>query len=406
MKTGTCSHYSATPNHLPRVGVLGAILLGCAFAAGQTPGHGGHPLMPNQELFLQCRIGRGAGARVIDTPLALTTYGTARVLDQPVALPPPFEPLRIKRYLTRAVLRQRARPAAGPGARPLVLLALKGPTQSYERWLVAGDDERNRLISFIGTWRFMRVDPGEHRDKLLEAFAGELTRPPMLIVSRPDGTGAQRVPAQEHTPHELEDLGGSVVVREFFPHFAFDEKQGHPVNRSDKRINPAALVEIRVGERVEQRWVFAKFPKFNSGKNPLPLQVRLDCPVEPQRPVPDFALVAVGGKTLELWTRHEGTCRAKKLAVDEAVQVPGSSYAFRVARFLPAGELREQYAPGAGRDAVRVIEISYTGARGVADTLWLPMGKARNVKTARGELTLWFGPRVRSPAAPARPPAP
>jgi len=90
----------------------------------------------------------------------------------------------------------------------------------------------------------------------------------------------------------------------------------------------------------------------------------------------------------------------------QAVKVPGSQYEFRVADFIPAGRLVEQYEPGEGRDAVRVIEVSARAPAGEVRDLWLAMGKARAIHIGGETLTLWFGPRLRQPAAAQPRPAP
>ncbi len=388
--------------------VLVAVLLATCLAPGeataQVPGGGLHPLMPNQELVLQCRLGDGDQAVAAETPLKLKSYSEPAELSQVVELAGLEGVLRVTRFLPKAAIEQQALAESGSQARPLVKLVIKGPTQTFERWLVAGDPEHNRLLSFIGTWRFMQVEPGEPHAKLYDAFARELTRPPMLLVSGPDGEMLERLEARKGARCKVDKLDCTLTVKEFFPHFAFDEKQAKPTNRSDKRLNPAALVEIRRGEQHEERWVFAKFPKFNAGKTSLPVRVQLDCPVVSKRSVPDFAVVAVGRSELEIWTRQEDKCTKQQGALNKPVKVPGSNYEFSLAQYLPAGRLVERYVPAEGRDAVRALELKFEAPDGTSRSVWLAMGRVRKVRLSDQNVLLWFGPRLRQ--APGQGPHP
>ena len=382
--------------------------------SAQPHGHGGHPPMPNQKFYLQCRLESSGGPEQVEAAVDLTTPSAASELNQVVDLPPPLKPIRVMEYLPRAIVEQEviASPLQSPLSggtgggvcHPAIQISIDGPTQSHQRWLLAGDTERNRLISFIGRWRYMAVADKKQRDDLFVQFKTESTRPPKLIVSRMDRSGAQEVPVKEGLSRSLDELGCRVTVRRFFPHFAMDNETGKPTNLSKKRLNPAVLVDITYQGIQEQRWAFAKFPKFSTGEaRNVPIRVMLDCPVDDTSGTPNFALVTTAARDHEVWTRHEGKITARPLALDDAVAIVGSQYNFRVTRFVASGRLVERYRPVAGarfesrtsesRTGVPALKIEITDDVGKRTPLWLELGRSRVISTPKGPLTLAFSPR-------------
>ncbi|MBI4716977.1 MAG: hypothetical protein HY763_04175 [Planctomycetes bacterium] len=393
--------------HLPTLAALvgaAALLLSAAPAAAAPPhGHGVHPPMPSQEFFLRCRLEGAADAAAVEAPVALSLPTAEAKLDQQVVPPKPFPPFKLTEYLPSAELRQQA-VADDAGKRPpLAELAIEGPTQSFRRWLAADDPERNRLISFIATWRFMSVLGREARDDLFRQFGEELTREPMLVVSRADGSDPRTAKATSESATELTDLGCTVRTLQFFPHYAREGEAGTPVNRSQKRLNPAAWVEIQAQGKSEKRWVFAKFPDFQvSAADSLPFRVNLDCPVEAERPVPHFAVVSVAGESLEVWTRHDASCTSRPAAVDERVEVPGSQYRFFVATFVRSGRLVEEYkALDSGR-GVPALRLESPEAGPEERVVWLELNRPRVVSNGDARMSLLFS--ARQQAAPGKHP--
>jgi hypothetical protein len=374
-------------------------LLGAAVVRAQPAGHGVHPPLPDQEFYLQCRLHTAGAPTVVEALVKLPSPSAPAELHQTVELPAPLAPLQLKRYLPQALLEQNVVPADGPQAVPAVGLSIDGPKQSFQRWLVANDPQRNRLVSFIATWRYMRVGDPPQRDELFAQFTEELIRPPKLRVSRLDGTDEHELAVRVGSVHTLDDLGCTLRIRSFYSHFGIDKDNAEPVNQSDKRLNPAVLVELEYDGEKEDRWAFAKFPDFSMHTSEaVPVRIRLDCPVEQTRAVPDFAVVTIGEALQEVWTRHAGKTVSKRVALDEPVEIPGSSYTFRIARFVPAGKLIEDYRAGGGRGATAALQLETIDASGERVVLWLPLGKQRVVSTTAGLLQVGFGPR--------RPPTP
>ncbi len=373
---------------------VAGVALRVASAAGQGTHHGSHPPLPDPQFVFECRWTGGDGPAVVEAPIVLASTMDATDLDQVIELPKPITPIRLLKYLPRAQLDQMVVPDAGPAAGPAVQLAIRGPTQSHELWLLANDAERNRLTSFIGTWRYMAVDQPAQRDDLFEQFREELTRQPRLFVRAGGGGPAVEVEAKPGTGRDLEALGCKLRVLEFYPHFAIDDKTKQPTNRSDERMNPAALVEIEHDGRSEQEWVFARFPEFQKDKTEArPFQITLDCPVGKPSTMPDFLLLTVGGGKHEVWTRHGGKTTAGELVPAKPVEIAGSQYTFTVTHVVPKGRLVEEYRPAEGKSGVSALQIATADAAGTEVKLWLALGKERTLPTAAGPVTVVFGPR-------------
>jgi hypothetical protein len=376
-----------------------ATAVGPPAALAQSSGHGFHPPMPGQEYVLQCRVGEGSGASVVEAALKIPSLTTPCDLDQAVELPAPLAPIRVKRYLPQAVQEQKAMPDESPDARPAIRISVDGPTQAYQRWLLADDPERNRLLSLIATWRYMRAADTKQRDELFEQFKTELTRPPRLIVARPDGSGAREVTAEAGAMHTLDELGCNIRVESFFSDYAMDNKTKQPVNQSPKRLNPAALVEIEQEGKKERRWVFAKFPDFKAGKGEgLPYRITLDCPQEKENPTPDFALVTVGRSDNQAWIRHEGRTTSRPATPDERIEIAGAQYTFRVMQFEPAARLVEEYRPTEQKAAVTALQCEWVDGSGARVPVWLELNTPRVVPLAKGPVVLTFAPRQAAPA--------
>ena len=356
--------------------------------------------MPDQKLYFQVRP--AAVGDTLTTPLSLETPLREAKLDQTVTPPGKFPPIRLKEYLPQSTLDQRVVEDKGSDGRPAVRLSVDGPTQSYQRWLLADDAERNRLISFIATWRLMRLTDASQRDELFDQFKNELTRKPKVLVGRIDSEATRAIALGDDLPQKLDDLGCTVRVRHFFPDYAMDDKTMTPVNRSEHRVNPAALVEIEHGGVTEQRWVFAKFPGFvQPDVNQLPYRVSLDCPVETPQKVPDYAVVVIGADRVELWTRHEGETKSAAFAKGDAVAVHGSQYKFKLTEFVECGRIVEEYKSAARGVAALRVEIGEDPAS--APTVWLEMNKPRTVSTPAGALVLSFGTQPSPPPAGGHP---
>jgi hypothetical protein len=360
----------------------------------QPPGHRSHAPRSDQELYLSCRIDADEEPIVIEVLLELPMSTTPSRLDQVIELSAPLAPIRVVQYFPRAVCEQSFVSDEGEGTNPGIEVSIDGLTQSLKQWLVANDVERNRLTSLIGNWRYMVVADRGQRDELFAQFENELAREPTLLISRTDEGGSRELPVKPGAVRVLDDLGCKIHVRRYHPHFAIDPQTNKPVNLSDKRVNPAVLVEIEHDNQKEERWVFAKFPDFRADTaDGLPFRVTLESPPETRSDTPDFALVTVGRAGHELWRHEGGKNTSKRIGLNELVEVPGSRYTFHIARFVSSGRLVEKYVPTDGKQGLAVLQIETTDLKGAPTAIWLERGKRRVVPTVKGPMTIAFGPR-------------
>lgn len=362
-----------------------ALLVMTAVAGAQ---HGAHPPMTNQKPVVQCRVNDA----VIETPIVLASLGMASELNQIVELPAPLPPLRLTRYLPKATLEQSVVADESAGGHSAILLSIEGPTQSHQRWLVADEMERNRLMSFIGTWRYMAVADQALRDELLRQFETEFTRPPKLLIRDADAQQPWReVSAEPGSKHRLNDMGCRVRILEFFPHFGIDEKTNKPANQSGRRLNPAVLVKISWQGKKERRWVFSKFPDFGTSESQrLPFQLVLDCPTDTKRTTPDHVLVTTARTTLEVWSRHDGRLSVQPMPLNEKIKIAGSQYTFAIEQFVPSGRLVEEIRPDTRKGAIAAIEFETDTGSGELESFWLEVGKGRSVTTTAGVIHVTF----------------
>lgn len=373
-----------------------AMLMGVAtvIAWSQNPslgqvGHGGHGTPSPQRFSVEIRLGSGSAAKILRSSVELPSPNASADLRQRIVLPAPLAAIQLRQFLPKAERHQKVTPDESPGARPMTLVSITGPTQSFSRWLVAGDPERNRLISLIATWRFMAVEDRTQRDHLLVDFETEHSRPPMIRVVPIDGGRETTVLANPGTVHELPHLGGQLIVREFFSHYALSNKTNKPLNASPKRVNPAVLLELRFGDTREQRWVFSQFPDY-TGEKPsvIPWKCVLDCPAEGKRPRPDVAIVVTHDADWEAWVRHGGATETFDAAGATSIELPSTPYRFRLSRTIRSGRLVETYRQADGRGTEPALLVETLDAKGRPISIWLTPGKPRIMLLETGPATL------------------
>jgi len=364
-----------------------------------------HPLMENQKLVLRAQIANTQPRKQIEEPLALNPSTAEQSVKLKVDLPAPYAPLTVIHYLAQAQLQQEVSNAESGAGQPAIELSIEGPTQSFRRWLVAGDPERDRLSSYIGTWRFMAVGSQSDADALRKEFDTEFTRPPVIVVSAPGATAhpPSRFAVQEGATFSVDALQCKVTVQKYFSDYAMDREKLRAVNQSARRHNPAVIIEIEKNGVKENRTVFAKFPGFSiAGTESLPIDVQLDCPVEPSGDVPDFALLHVADAGVRLMTRVDNGSTVRSLDENEFVSISGSPYRFRITRFVPSAKLVETYRRDVqGKPA---IEIEFAGKGGSTSSEWLEFGHTRTLETSAGPVVVSFEARDETPSQQGRHP--
>lgn len=378
--------------HIGAWTVLGAVTAAMLAPIGlaMPPEHGFHPPMPGQVFQVQWKPAGDGGGPWASAVLELGDPSQAATLKQVLKSGDGGPILTLVRFIPNAEFEQSVTPAP-EGGRSAVQLAIEGAKQSYRRWLIADDPDRNQLISLIGTWRYMSVPDRKGRDELFEQFRHEFDRPPILELATAAGD-AERLEAKEGVKHALDKAGVRMEVLKFYPHFGYDEQTKEPRNVSDARLNPAALIRLRQGAVVEDRWVFSKFPSYQKNDAAVvPCDARLDCPVEREHPSPDYVLVTTAAKETEAWLRFQGKVEAMPLEVGKPQPIPAARYTYAMERFVPAGKLEETYKPAAGRGSVTAIQVQAAVGEGRMEDTWIEAGQSRTVQTSDGPMMVTFG---------------
>lgn len=382
---------------------LALVVAGAAIsaAAAQHPGHGMHPLMPDQNLIVRCRLVDSDPPKTLDKALAVrgpmeTTLSEALPLSSAGA------ELRVIRYLPHAVLEQHVLPSSDSASPPAIQLLIQGESQSFERWLVADDPERNRLSSFVATWRYMQVQNEKERTELFAAFEQELTREPRLVIA-PTGQGRQshRIVASDDS-RVIPELSLRVRTKQFLPDARMQGAGAAPVNQSARRKNPAAQIELEHNGVTESRWIFAKFPDFGpKADNRLPFDISLDCPIEGAAGFPDFAIVTIPPEKHEAWTRVDNHTKNLSVKIGDRMEIPGAQYVFFMKNFIANAQMMETYIADPKGKAPPAIEVEYTHPDGRKKT-WVALRQYRTVTTTAGSavISLEVGARQASAGHP------
>jgi len=357
-------------------------------ASAQTSKPDPGPAAAIQYRFL-CQAQGTSGPVVAERVLDLTPSMEPVELDVGVTMPSPWPSPRITRYLSQAVVTQLVVPAGEGDGRAAALLVLEGPKQTYERWLLADDPTRNRLVSLIGFWRFMAVADAAQRYELLRQFTRESDLHPSLTVRR--GDAVTEAPLMVGRTRELAEPKCRIKVVEVYPHLVLDPDTGRPKNLSDEPVNPAIRVELHAEGKMDERWVFARHPEMNTGGTALPqFEVTLFYPSARVGTTPDYVLVSVAGSAPEVFQRLGRTITTQQAALDEKVPIPESKYTFRVSRFVPAARLHEEYQMSLSADARPALRLEVAPPGAAPIPIWIELGKERVITTAQGAMTVEF----------------
>lgn len=390
-------------------------LLACGTAAQTVPP--GHPSMgPKTALPWRLYLRLDTDGKTLPglADLKLSRGAKAESTNRKLNLSNNWPEIRLRRFIPKAKLVQRFEPAGdGPDEGSTfdqftagIQLTIEGKGRAYRQWLVAGDEQRNRLVSLVATWRYMAVKDDAQRRELFDAFRGEEEGRPELIVSRPGATARERMAVHAGAEERFASMDVSLRVDAYYPHFGIDKESGQPKNLSDQTRNPAANVLIQMGEKTEQRWVFARFPDFHQGKGKrLPVDLRLEVPIHRTQHVPDFAIVSIGKDRQEVWRHVGGAHVVTPLKVGEEMTIPRQGHRFRIAKFVPRGRLVESYEPADEKRGVPAVQLSIRDRARDEDgpqtseqsprerLIWLQIDRPMFVRTQAGVLGLGFGAR-------------
>ena len=353
-----------------------------------------HPKVGSQTLHVRCEFQWEGQDQSVETDLELASEMTLEELDQQIELPGGRSPLRLLKYVPLGEFEQSVVPDESAAGQPAVKVMIEGPKLSHQRWMIADNPLRNRMNSLIGSWQLLQVADQDARDELFARFQSEPLRSPRVLV-RQGQSKLHELPAVEGEDQELEELGCSVRILKFYPHYGIDPITRQPANLSEHRRNPAVLLEIHQGTQTEERWVYAR----PSAQEPvhrelLPYKLTLDCPIEQANSTPSFVILTVGRERIEIWTRYDQAVTWTELELAEVLAIPGSQYSFHISHFVPSGRLIETYLPTDNwKQGKTALQVEFTDPVGTQVTRWLVLDQKQTFNTDGGPLMVQFGPR-------------
>jgi hypothetical protein len=305
--------------------------------------------------------------------------------------------LRIAEYLPDGEVAVELREGGRSGV-PGVEFRLGSPEQEVRDWLLAGDPRFGRKDLGPLEVEFRVVDSGEALVGVEEVAAASDAS--VLISVDPEGVPV-RIPVPASVGREV-PCGRGVVARVGRYLLRARMVEGKLVDVASAAINPAAVVEIRVGERTEVHTVFANFSNFDAvhgrdPERPLVGRVALDASGVMVKPRLAVLMGPDGQLRLQLTTPRYRS-HPVPLRVGGVVALSGLGLEFELERLLKSvrSEMIVKASPDGrptGRAYVR-LEANWKDERG---SLWLARGGATGewAPAAGGRLEASLGPRTR-----------
>jgi len=212
----------------------------------------------------------GLDGNTLHFPIGVANENKAQALDQ--VLPVMGTPVKL--YFEHYVpdLGWEVRCVKSPQSGHAARLRIKGEQLDQILWLQSRDKGRRIISSPIGGIEMKELagtGPGPE-------FFQELTDQATVGVLSPWGP-------QQGIPIELvvqpgesvtlpNDLGVLSVIR-YMPHYSVDRASKAVIGQSDQPVNPAVKIQLKQGDELHDRWVWARFSAHPHESPDFPLRV-------------------------------------------------------------------------------------------------------------------------------------
>jgi cytochrome c-type biogenesis protein CcsB len=234
-------------------------------------------------------------------------------------------------------------------------------------------------------------------DELREATAEVRDTGTALVIEPRDGGPAIRIPLPADLGREVSlGSGLSARVEQFLPHAQIVDG-GLTEAPNAARLNPAAVVEIRAGDRTERHTVFSMFPDYGAAHgrdkaDPLVAEVRLQA--EAKLSKPRASILVAPDRTLLLHLRSPFQSHAARpIEVRQKTALDGLGLELELTRFLPKAQPETVAHPASNGQPFLHLEARLKGS---LETLWLRYGSSIQRHLEGGELELSFAPELRA----------
>jgi hypothetical protein len=179
-----------------------------------------------------------------------------------------------------------------------------------------------------------------------------------------------------------------VTVAEYLPHYSIDTETKKVFSQSNMPVNPAIKVLFHDGNKISERWLWAKFPTSPHEREKLPLRMRFT----------DFDLsdtkgdhiVAVASQT-QAWllTSEKGRKHLEKAVLGRSYLFADREYSFNIEKILEGAIIKNLWKNNAERllrpAVVATVQYDETGQQAV-----LELNKPFHLRTKSGVLVLLY----------------
>ena len=307
--------------------------------------------------------------------------------------------IRIAEYLPDGAVWSELRES--PAGRPpgIEFLLTSGGQQRVQAWLIADDPGLSRRDLGPVEVEFRRTAPGETPAGPLDT--GGITGA-NLHVSPSDGSAAIHIPLPEQLGEEIPCGPGVVArVKEYFQRARVVD--GELIELDSGEINPAAVVEIRAGNRSEVHTVFSRYPDMkavesDASDRPLTAGVHL----EASSPLAKPRIAILLGPDHELrvqTTTPSGPSAVVPASLGQTVSLTALGLDLRLERLVPSARLEFGVKPSpegseSGASYVR-LEVELNGN---SESVWLQRGGGPRqvILDGGGQLEAAFGQQLRT----------
>ena len=323
--------------------------------------------------------------------------------------------IAVKNYFANSRLTHSVE-SGGPSWRPGVRLRVQDapapghahPPLDKSLWLVAGDPGHDRARLGTHTIRLAAARDIGDIVRLLDAGAPRprtqpSKQPPLGVLTIDLGErGRFDIPVKANLGKRI-PLGKTAIharIKSYLPSAVY--RQGRLVNRTTDPTNPAVIVELLSPMGTETNFAFAMFPNFGSmhKKKGALASVKLLYKFTPPPVRRDGEMVLVVDATSRIHysaPSPSGQVVRGTVELNQSIPVPWGGPSLQVEQLIVDARWTRRpkqvpQDPSSGRNTPAVQLAVVPGRQ--ADHVWLRFGEEKEIRTPRGPVRVYFGPRL------------
>jgi hypothetical protein len=304
----------------------------------------------------------------------------------------------LKRYLPDARISAVAEPDPDGKAGPAVHLILNVAGQEMDRWLASDEPDYGSLLEPTPLDYVRLSGDRTVKDELeyLEILASPM---PALVVRKP--VGGERPAAYRLWEDQELPLGGGDVkvrVKRLASDFYIDKETGAAGTRSSDLKNPAAILEVESGGKIEKVILFSLYPGFSKNATNSAGVMALHWQKRDEKPrLERMVLVDSDSGGLTLLVTEGARVRTLDVRAGQPVPLLGQTVSMKLIERLAAARMRvvaENASNSLRRPAV-LAEVIVDGTP--AQQVWVTVGTSAARGSGEKEFRIQLGPRTAEP---------